>query len=103
MGFGSVARRLGVVAGARAAVVLPTVVPHLPTRYVLDGLGRNDSSVGRGGRVGFSSTLELSRSLQSGSQNVVLTYRSSALDRPAAAEGRHRVRPTSTVSGGRVP
>ena len=76
-GYGSVARRLG-VAAILAAVLLPAIIPHLPTRYVLDGLGRNDSSIGRGGRVGFSSTLDLSRSLQSGAQNVILTYRSSA-------------------------
>jgi len=75
-GYGSVARQLG-VAAILAAVLLPAVIPHLTTRYVLDGLGRNDTSVGRGGRVGFSSTLELSRSLQSGAQNVVFTYRSS--------------------------
>ncbi len=105
-GFGSVARRLGVVA-VLAAVVLPTVVPHLPTRYILDGLGRNDSSVGRGGRVGFSSTLELSRSLQSGSQNVVLTYRSSVSTAPPPlkvvtastyVDGQWRPRPVTTRS-----
>lgn len=76
-GFGHVARQLGVGA-VMTAVLLPALIPHLPTRYVLDGLGRNDHSVGRGGRVGFNSTLDLSRSLQSGSQNVVLTYRTSA-------------------------
>jgi transglutaminase-like putative cysteine protease len=106
MGFGSVARRLGVVA-VLAAVVLPAVVPHLPTRYVLDGLGRNDSSVGRGGRVGFSSTLELARSLESGSQNVVLTYRSSAAGAPPPlrvvtastyVDGQWRPRPVTTRS-----
>ena len=105
-GFGSVARRLGVVA-VLAAVVLPAVIPHLPTRYVLDGLGRNDSSVGRGGRVGFSSTLELARSLQSGSQNVVLTYRSSVSTAPPPlkvvtastyVDGQWRPRPVTTRS-----
>ena len=79
-GFGNVARQLGVVA-VIAAVVLPAVIPHLPTRYVLDGLGRSDGSIGRGGRVGFNSTVDLTRSLQSGDDNIVMTYRTSA---PAA-------------------
>ena len=103
-GYGSVARRLG-VAAVLAAVLLPAVIPHLPTRYVLDGLGRNDSSVGRGGRVGFSSTLELSRSLQSGAQNIVLTYRSATstaapplkvVTASSYVDGQWRPRPVTT-------
>lgn len=74
--FGTSARQLGVVA-LLAAVILPAVVPHLPTRFILDGLGRNDSAVGNGGRVGFNSTLDLTRSLQNGSLNPVFTYRTS--------------------------
>ena len=80
-GFGNVARQLG-FAAVVAAVVLPAVVPHLPTRYLLDGLGRNDGSVGREGRVGFNSTVDLERSLQSGDDNIVLTYRTSAPTAP---------------------
>jgi len=80
-GYGNVARQLG-VAAVIAAVVLPAVVPHLPTRYILDGLGRGDSSVGRGGRVGFNSTVDLSRSLESGDDNIALTYRTSAPSAP---------------------
>lgn len=80
-GLGSSARRLA-VAGLAAAVVLPAVLPHLPTRFVLDGLGRSDQAVGRGGRVGFSSTLDLTRSLQSGSLNPVVTYRTTAPGTP---------------------
>ena len=80
-GFGNVARQLGVVA-VIAAVLLPAVIPHLPTRYILDGLGRSDGSTGRGGRVGFSSTVDLTRSLQSGDDNIVMTYRTSAPSAP---------------------
>jgi transglutaminase-like putative cysteine protease len=80
-GFGAVGRRLG-IAAVLVALILPAVIPHLPTRYILDGLGRNDSGVGRSGRVGFSSTLEVSRSLLSGSQNVVLSYHTSAPSAP---------------------
>ena len=80
-GFGNVARQLG-FAAVVAAVVLPAVIPHLPTRYLLDGLGRNDGSIGREGRVGFNSTVDLARSLQSGDDNIVLTYRTSAPTAP---------------------
>jgi transglutaminase-like putative cysteine protease len=76
-GFGNAARQLG-VAAVIAALILPAVIPHLPTRYLLDGLGRSDGSVGRGGRVGFNSTADLTRSLQTGDNNIVLTYRTSA-------------------------
>ena len=80
-GLSANARRLGVAALA-AAVLLPAVLPHLPTRFVLDGLGRSDQAVGRGGRVGFTSTLDLTRSLQSGSLNPVLSYRTTAVGTP---------------------
>jgi transglutaminase-like putative cysteine protease len=80
-GFGNVARQLG-LAALVAAVILPAVIPHLPTRYILDGLGRNDGSIGREGRVGFNSTADLTRSLQSGDDNIVLTYRTSAPTAP---------------------
>ncbi|MEO7060503.1 MAG: DUF3488 and transglutaminase-like domain-containing protein [Lapillicoccus sp.] len=94
-GFGTTARQLGAVA-LIAAVVLPAVIPHLPTRFILDGLGRNDSAVGNGGRVGFNSTLDLTRSLQNGSLNPVLTYRTSAAGPPPPL----RVVVTSDYVGG---
>ena len=92
--FGQVGRQLGALALV-AAIVLPAVIPHMPTRYILDGLGRDDTSLGRGGRVGFSDTLDLSRSLRSGAENVVLTYRTTAS--PAEPV---RVTVTSDYSGG---
>ncbi|MDQ6715455.1 MAG: DUF3488 and transglutaminase-like domain-containing protein [Actinomycetota bacterium] len=104
---GSSARQLGVVALV-AAVLLPAIVPHLPTRYVLDGLGRADSAVGRGGRVGFNSTLDLTRSLQDGSSNPVLTYRTTAPGTPPPlrvvvtsdyVNGEWRTRPGSQAGG----
>ena len=94
-GFGSSARQLGVVALV-AAVLLPAIIPHLPTRFILDGLGRNDSAVGNGGRVGFSSTLDLTRSLQDGSLNPVFSYRTSAPGTPPPL----RVVVTSDYVGG---
>jgi len=80
-GYGSSARALGVVALV-SALAIPALVPHLPTRFILDGLGRSDTAEGRGGRVGFNSTLDLTRSLQDGSLNPVLTYRTSAPGTP---------------------
>ncbi len=38
-GLGSSARKLGVLAVV-AAVLLPALLPHLPTRFVLDGSAR---------------------------------------------------------------
>jgi transglutaminase-like putative cysteine protease len=96
-GYGNVARQLG-VAAIIAAVVIPAVVPHLPTRYILDGLGRGDSSVGRGSRVGFNSTVDLSRSLQSGDDNIAMTYRTSAPSPPPL-----RIVVSSTYVGGQWP
>lgn len=94
-GFGSTARQLG-AAALVAAVLLPAVIPHLPTRFILDGLGRNDSAVGNGGRVGFNSTLDLTRSLQDGSLNPVFSYRTNAPGTPPPL----RVVVTSDYVGG---
>ncbi|MFX4285086.1 transglutaminaseTgpA domain-containing protein [Janibacter sp. G349] len=68
--------RLGAL-GLAGAVALATFVPHLPTRYVLDGLGRGGSSVGGSG-VRLASALDLRRSLASPSEEPVLTYTTSA-------------------------
>ena len=79
--FGDVARKVGLVA-VLAAVVLPAVLPHLPPRNVLDGFGRSDAGIGHGGRVGFNSTVDLTRSLESRDDNIVMTYRTSAASAP---------------------
>jgi len=103
-GFGTSARQLGVVALV-AAVALPAILPHLQTRFILDGVGHSDTAVGRGGRVGFNSTLDLTRSLQDGTQNPVLTYRTTAPGTPPAlrvvvtsdyVDGEWRARPGGT-------
>lgn len=93
-GYGNVARQLG-LAAVVAAVLLPAIIPHLPTRYILDGLGRSDGSIGREGRVGFNSTVDLTRSLESGDENIVMTYRTSAPTAPPL-----RVVVASTYVGG---
>lgn len=57
------------------AVLLGTTLPHLPTRYLIDGLGRAGSGTGGGvGKVGLSTTLDVTRSLEEGSNAVVLRY-----------------------------
>ncbi|TQJ50282.1 DUF3488 and transglutaminase-like domain-containing protein [Phycicoccus sp. SLBN-51] len=78
MGFASLGRTLGVAALA-AAVVLPVVTPHLPTRYLVDGLGRATDSTGfSDGQIGLNSTLDLTRSLEDRSQSPVLSYTTTA-------------------------
>jgi len=78
LGFASLGRTLGVAALA-AAVVLPVVTPHLPTRYLVDGLGRATDSTGfSDGQIGLNSTLDLTRSLEDRSQSPVLSYTTTA-------------------------
>ncbi|MFW5470281.1 transglutaminase TgpA family protein [Knoellia sp. CPCC 206435] len=72
LGVAGTARLLGVSALA-LAVVLPMVVPHLPTTFLADGLGRADGSRG-GGAVSLNSTVDLRRSLENQSQAPVITY-----------------------------
>lgn len=91
--FGMVARRLG-AAAVLAAVALAIVLPHLPTRFVLDGLARGDRPGGVV-RVGFNSTLDVSRSLTSGTRAVVLRYRTTA-----SSPSPLRVLATSRYDGG---
>ncbi|WP_156996554.1 transglutaminase TgpA family protein [Knoellia aerolata] len=72
LGVAGTARLLGVSALA-LAIVLPMVVPHLPTTFLADGLGRADGSRG-GGAVSLNTTVDLRRSLESQSQAPVVTY-----------------------------
>lgn len=73
LGVAGTARLLGV--GALAlAVVLPMVVPHLPTTFIADGLGRSDNARGGGNTVSLNTTLDLRASLESQSQAPVFTY-----------------------------
>lgn len=73
-GFAGAARVLGAAAIA-CALVLPTVTPHLPTRFLIDGLGQSPNAVGSSnGEVRLSTTIDLSRSLNSQSTTPVLTY-----------------------------
>ncbi|HEY3535056.1 MAG TPA: DUF3488 and transglutaminase-like domain-containing protein [Pedococcus sp.] len=77
-GYAAVGRSLA-AAGLVAAVVLPVVIPHLPTRYLIDGLGRSANSTGfSDGQVGLRSTVDLQKNLENPSTAAVLTYTTNA-------------------------
>lgn len=67
------AARVGILALV-VAVGLATFVPHMPSRYVLDGLGRGNGGVGPESGIRLSTELDLRRSLESPSQVPVLRY-----------------------------
>ncbi|MFC7491983.1 MULTISPECIES: transglutaminase TgpA family protein [unclassified Knoellia] len=76
LGVAGTARLLG--AGTLAlAVVVPMVVPHLPTTFLADGLGRADNSRG-GGAITLNTTVDLRRSLEDQSQSPVITYKTTS-------------------------
>ena len=77
--FSGGALRLGLLALV-AAVVVPVVVPHFPTRYLTDGLGRTTGS-GQSGSVGFNDTIDLSRSLNNSDETPVLRYTTTGFGR----------------------
>ena len=61
------------------AIVLPGLVPHFPTTFLADGLGR--SANGRGGSgsdVRLASSIDIARDLGSRSTDPVLRYRSTS-------------------------
>jgi transglutaminase-like putative cysteine protease len=77
-GFATLGRVVGVGALA-AAVVLPGLIPHLPTTFLADGLGR--SAEGRGGsgsNVRLASSVDIARDLGSRSTDPVFRYRSTS-------------------------
>ncbi|MGB7817868.1 MAG: transglutaminaseTgpA domain-containing protein [Ornithinibacter sp.] len=76
--YATMGRVVGVGALA-AAVVLPGLVPHLPTTFLADGLGQ--SAQGRGGSgssVRLSSSVDIARDLGSQSTDPVVVYQTTA-------------------------
>lgn len=71
-GILNLARLLGVM-GIAVAVLLPGVLPHLPTTFLADGLGRSDAGRG-GGDGGLSDLLDVSRNLNEQSTDKVLSF-----------------------------
>lgn len=77
LGFAAFGRALG-VGGLVLALIVPAVLPHLPTRFLIDGLGRSSSATGfSDGQVGLSNTLDLTKSLKDPATSPVLSYRTS--------------------------
>ncbi|GAB3084837.1 transglutaminase TgpA family protein [Phycicoccus sp. Root563] len=77
-GYAAVGRTLA-VAGLVTAVALPVVIPHFPTRYLIDGLGRSSDAAGfSDGQIGLKTTLDLQRSLGNPSKAPVLSYTTNA-------------------------
>lgn len=77
-GYAALGRTLA-VGGLVAAVALPTVIPHLPTRYLIDGLGRTTNATGfSDGQIGLRTTVDLAKSLANPSTTPVLSYTSNA-------------------------
>ena len=72
--YSSMARTLGAVALV-AAVTMPFVLPQLPPKFFLSGLGRGSSATGTGtGAGGFSLSLDLAADLTNRSTDPVLQY-----------------------------
>ncbi len=75
--FATAGRVVGGLALA-AAVVVPGLVPHLPTTFVADGLGRGTGGRGNGATVRLSTSIDVARDLADRSTDTVITYRTSA-------------------------
>jgi hypothetical protein len=70
--FASLGRVLGVGAIA-AAVLLTPLIPHLPTTFLAQGLGRSTGS-GNGSGIRLTSTLDVAKNLGDRSDRPVLVY-----------------------------
>ena len=96
--FVAVGRVVGVTALA-VAVVLPGLIPHFPTTFLADGLGR--SANGRGGtgsNIRLSSSIDIARDLGSRSDDPVLRFTTTTDDPQPAARRHPRQLPARTVA-----
>ncbi|MFQ6170474.1 transglutaminaseTgpA domain-containing protein [Oryzobacter sp. R7] len=72
--FSTTGRVVGVAALA-TAVVLPGLVPHLPTTFLADGLGSSaNARGGGGGSLRLSTSIDIARDLAEQSTNTVIRY-----------------------------
>ncbi len=61
--------------GLAIAMLVPTAMPHMPTRYVLDGLGQGGSGAGEDtDGIRLATELDLRKSLEDPSEDPVLSY-----------------------------
>lgn len=80
--FSTTGRVVGLAALA-VAVVVPGLVPHLPTTFLADGLGQSANARGAGGSaVRLSTTVDIARDLGSQSTDPVIRYSTTA-ERPS--------------------
>ena len=90
---GSTAGRLAVgggqvgIAAVIVAALLASVLPHMPTRFLLDGLGRGDGAGGPSATMTISSTVNLAENLEQQSRHQVLRYTTSARTPPPLRVG----------------
>ena len=76
--FATIGRVIGIGA-VGMAIVLPALIPHFPTTFLADGLGR--SANGRGGtgsQVQLASSIDIARDLGNRSTDPVFRYRSTS-------------------------
>lgn len=78
----AMAGRVVTLAAVVCAALIAALLPHMPTRFLLDGLGRAADGVGGSGATTITSTVDLARSLEGRSEDPVLEYTTSAT-RPA--------------------
>lgn len=91
----AMAGRVVAVAAVISAMLVAALLPHMPTRFLLDGLGRAADGVGGSGAATITSTVDLAQSLEGQSQRTVLEYTTGAA-RPAPL----RVAILSSYAGG---
>jgi transglutaminase-like putative cysteine protease len=84
--YATVGRVAGVAALA-AAVVLPSLVPHFPTTFLAEGLGRSDNGRGGGSSVRLSTSIDIARDLGDRSTDPILVYASTATNVPPLRVG----------------
>lgn len=78
----AMAGRVVTLSAVLCAALIAALLPHMPTRFLLDGLGRAADGVGGSASTTIDSTVDLAQSLQGRSQEPVLRYTTTAA-RPA--------------------
>ena len=78
MAFATLGRVVGMGA-LGVAIVLPGLIPHFPTTFLADGLGRSaDGRGGSGSEVRLASSIDIARDLGNRSTDPVFRYRSTS-------------------------
>ncbi len=76
--FATIGRVIGIGA-VGVAIVLPALIPHFPTTFLADGLGRSvNGRGGTGSQVQLASSIDIARDLGNRSTDPVFRYRSTS-------------------------